>query len=160
MLRNLGLSLLVVGWCGAALGDDDVAEQAPFKRDGITYQRWLWPVATSKESGEKVASRIARINDLLNGKLVPLTDCESNPVCCMWVEVTHWQPNPGRPGYVIIIQGGGAVLMASNIEQLDAAIKRINDVRVVKGEAVFLPLGVLTNYSVVPAEKDDTEQAK
>src|SRR4051812_37001161 len=52
------------------------------------------------------------------------SELERNPVCCIWIEVTGWVPNPGEPGYFIINQGGGSIISASDDEQLRKAVER------------------------------------
>ena len=39
---------------------------------------------------------------------------EQNPVCCVWLEINHWTPNSGSPGFIIVNQPGGTLIQASN----------------------------------------------
>jgi len=73
---------------------------------------------------------------------------DRNPVCCIWLEIGNWTPNPGGPGYVVVIQPGGAVIRASTDAQMTLALERLKQVRRIEGERVLLPLGLFTNYPV------------
>jgi hypothetical protein len=74
---------------------------------------------------------------------------KSNPVCCVWLEITNWNPNPGRPGYVILHQAGGTLISASNAEQLKIAVEQfIASARKMDG-AKAAPRGLMTNHKVV-----------
>jgi hypothetical protein len=156
MLRCILVTIgIVTAVCASAVAEETVTESSDtFTRDDTTYVRWTWPVATSKDKGEQLASRIAHLNELLKGVIEPQTDHDANPGCCFWVQVSDWRPNLDEAGaYVVIIQRGGALLMATDIAQLDAAIERIANERIAKGDHVYLPLGLLTNYFVVPDGK-------
>jgi len=63
---------------------------------------------------------------------------DTNPVCCVWLELRAWRPNPGSDGYVIIHQAGGTLITASSQQQLDAAVERfIKSSRMRDGSAKF-----------------------
>jgi hypothetical protein len=93
-----------------------------------------------KSAASEIASAI-RVDLVIEGK--------TNPVCCVWIEISRWTPNPGTPGYIIVNQPGGSIITASNAEQLRLAVKRFKEsIRVNDGE-IQVPTGLLTNYSVV-----------
>ncbi len=72
-----------------------------------------------------------------------------NPVCCVWLEINHWTPNPGSPGFIIVNQPGGTLIQASNHEQMKLAVEKLKSViRVRNGEAE-VPMGLITNYKSV-----------
>lgn len=76
---------------------------------------------------------------------------EKNPVCCIWVEVTGWTPNPGNPGYFIINQGGGSIISASDEEQLKKAVEQFKK-SIRKGpDGVEVPAGMITSYRIAAA---------
>ncbi len=76
----------------------------------------------------------------------------TNPVCCIWVEINGFNPNPGKAGYVIVNDAGGSIVTASDLEQLRAAVQRFKkSIRSREGKPE-IPIGLLTNYSVVPAD--------
>src|SRR5438045_2737286 len=53
---------------------------------------------------------------------ITISTFDTNPVCCVWLELRAWRPNPGTDGYVIIHQAGGTLITASSQQQLDAAV--------------------------------------
>ena len=71
-----------------------------------------------------------------------------NPVCCVWLEISGWTPNPGEPGYVIINQGGGSLIRAANEKQLQAAVARFIASIDKTGKEIRVPLGLLTSYPI------------
>ena len=77
------------------------------------------------------------------------TPLDMNPVCCVWMEIRSWRPAPGEDGYIIIHQGGGTLILATNQEQLDAAADRFMEAsRVVVGKRE-VPVGLMTSYKVL-----------
>ena len=74
------------------------------------------------------------------------SELKTNPVCCVWLEINGWMPNPGEPGYVIINQAGGSIISASNEEQLRAAVERFKASIRKNGDQVEVPAGLLTSY--------------
>ena len=80
---------------------------------------------------------------------ITVSTLDTNPVCCVWLELRVWRPNPGTEGYVIIHQAGGTLITASSQQQLDAAVERLvksSRKRDGKREA---PVGLMTSYEVV-----------
>ncbi|PQO45363.1 hypothetical protein [Blastopirellula marina] len=110
--------------------------------------QWVLPVATSKANAN-LDAQLTRLKDVLQNKFEIQYHENGNPGCALWVEVTGFKPNPGVGGYVIVIQPGGIVLTATDAEQLERAIERIKQVRQVKKDGVYLPVGLLTNYPVI-----------
>ena len=109
---------------------------------------WLLPVAVPRAQASQLATKASELREVLQVQLSVL-EVDENPGCCIWLEVGLWSPEPDRPGYLVIIQPGGARLIASNIEQLDAAIDAIRNVMEVDEGQVLLPVGILTNYRVI-----------
>jgi hypothetical protein len=70
---------------------------------------------------------------------------KDNPVCCVWVEITNWTPNPGVAGYVIVNQPGGRIISASDLAQLRAAVQRFQQTIRKNGNSVEVLLGLLRN---------------
>lgn len=71
-------------------------------------------------------------------------------MCCIWMEISNWTPNPGAPGYIMVNQSGGSVVSASNQEQLVLAVKRLKQEMQGKGAEAKVPQGLLTNFPIVP----------
>jgi hypothetical protein len=74
---------------------------------------------------------------------------EINPVCCVWLELRTWKPNPGTDGYVIIHQAGGTLISASSQQQLDAAVERFIKSSRESGGKQEAPVGLMTSYEIV-----------
>ncbi|MFN0199772.1 MAG: hypothetical protein ACKVT0_23710 [Planctomycetaceae bacterium] len=116
--------------------------------ESTTEEVWSWPVALPKTSDadiQRSAKRLATV--LAMPDMLWLAD--SNPGCCLWLEVKQWNPNPSEPGYIVILQDGGGRVIASDAEQLNKAIDRIEGLRKVKGDRVTLPKGLFTNYQII-----------
>ena len=74
---------------------------------------------------------------------------DTNPVCCVWLELRPWRPSPGTDGYVIIHQAGGTLITASNQQQLDAAVERFLKSSRMRDGKREVPVGLMTSYDVV-----------
>lgn len=109
--------------------------------------KWVLPIAAAKDQAN-LDEPLKRLQEVLQNEFIWYQE-NGNPVCAFWVEITGGKPNPGDGGYVMIIQRGGAVLRATDVEQLQLAIDRIKEVRQVKKDGVYLPIGLLTNYPVI-----------
>lgn len=134
------LYVLVVVLIGCNLNYADGAERNVVK--------WVLPIA-STEADDEISSRLLKLKDVLQNKFEVQQHNNRNPTCVFWVEVTNWNPNPGESGYVIVVQQGGAILLASDVRQLDLAIERIKNEIEIKSDGVYLPVGLLTNYPLV-----------
>ena len=73
---------------------------------------------------------------------------DRNPVCCVWLEITGWLPNPGQPGYIIVNQRGGSMIQASDGEQMRLAVERFAATAKRSADHVAVPAGLLTNYEI------------
>lgn len=113
-----------------------------------TYVTWPWPVAIPESSSADVEKIANDLRDDLHLKVAVLR-ARKNPVCALWLEITEWKPNPGRDGYIVVLQPAGGVIMASNAAQLELAAQRLTTLARVKGDSVELPVGLLTNYSII-----------
>jgi hypothetical protein len=72
-----------------------------------------------------------------------------NPVCCLWLEILPWKPSPGEPGYLIINQGGGSLIQATNAEQMKRAVERFKTSIQNRPDGVVVPRGLMTSFPVV-----------
>jgi hypothetical protein len=108
----------------------------------------VFPVVISSKAtaaDRAQADRLAAIFGLSQAGIA-----DTNPVCCFWVEIDGWKPNPGQPGYVVLFQPGGCVLRASNTEQLERAIAAIQSAaKIVDGKRTLPGNGLLTSYPVL-----------
>jgi hypothetical protein len=95
---------------------------------------------------EPYAQRIAKLIGATHVQVSP-----RNPVCCVWLELTGWTPNPGKRGYMINNQPGGSIIQASDEEQLKLAVERFESSAKRYADHVEVPTGLLTNYEVHPA---------
>ena len=80
---------------------------------------------------------------------ITVSALDTNPVCCVWLELSTWRPNPGADGYIIVHQAGGTLITASSQQQLDAAVERfIKSSRERDGKREA-PIGLMTSYEVL-----------
>lgn len=107
-----------------------------------------FPIVMMPENAHEAHKQLAReLAESLDIKFVQ--EATTNPVCCVWVEISRYMPNPGSPGYVIIHQPGGSIISASNFDQLRLAVERIKkSIRRRNGEAE-VPVGLTTSYPVI-----------
>ena len=131
-------------------GNADLGAEEPPPKKPVESTQWPWGVAILKSSSPDVETAASRLARTLKNRINVLKT-EKNPGCCIWLDVGSWRPNPSEPGYLVIVQVGGAMVLASDVKQLDGAIRRLEKVRRVEKDKVFLPVGVLTNYTVVDA---------
>jgi hypothetical protein len=142
-VKTLNLAVFVL----AILASVSRADENDNKDDTVEYFRPFPIVGFSIDADENVKAAAREINDIIDAKFV--WECKTNPVCCVWIEISRWTPSPGTPGYIIVNQPGGSIITASNAEQLRLAVERFKEsIRVNDGE-VQIPMGLLTNYSVV-----------
>ncbi len=134
------------------VGNADLGAEEPSPKKPVQFTQWPWGVAIPKSSSPDVEAAASRLAKTLKNRINVLKT-ETNPGCCIWLDVGSWRPNPSEPGYLVIVQVGGAIVLASDVKQLDAAIRAIEKVRRVEKDKVFLPVGVLTNYTVVDVDE-------
>lgn len=129
-------------------GDSEtVGENSP-PQSGDNFVKWRYPIAVKKSSTPEIQAAASRLSKLFRSPLGVLKS-NQNPICCFWLEVGTWTPNPGEPGYLIMIQPGGALLMATNIQQLNRAVDKLTKIKRVQGENTLLPVGVISSYPVI-----------
>lgn len=78
-----------------------------------------------------------------------VTALDTNPVCCIWLELRDWRPNSSADGYVIIHQAGGTLITASNQQELDAAVERFISAACERDGKREVPVGLMTSYEVI-----------
>ena len=119
----------------------------PTASDAAKYTRWSFPIAVSSSASAELHAVAQDVANLLGQP--SLLEVPTNPICCFWVQIDSWQPNPHTPGYVIIVQDGGAVLTASNIEQARLAVTALRRIaRVSKGQVSLPRVALMTNLPV------------
>ena len=123
----------------------------PRKHPEVEYGRPFPWVACSDRASDQVENAAKTIAELIGAKL-EVQKRERNPICCVWVEVTGWNPTPGQGGYVIINQPGGSLISATNEEQLLKAVERFKAASRKGAEGVEVPTGIMTNFRIVPPE--------
>ncbi len=113
----------------------------------IEYSR-AFPIVAYARAGEKELKPYAeQVGKLIGAK--QFMEREHNPICCVWLEFVG-KPSPGKPGYVILHQGGGTVIQASDADQMKIAIKswQAKSKRTKDGDLEF-PVGLMTNHKVI-----------
>lgn len=129
-------------------GSTAFGENSPSQANG-NYVAWPWQVAVNQSSTPEVQAAASRLSKSLKSQWGSVYKTNKNPGCCLWIDVGTWTPNPGEPGYLIMIQPGGAILMATNTKQLNIAIDKLTKIKRVRGKNTLLPMGVITNYPVI-----------
>jgi hypothetical protein len=105
---------------------------------------WSLPVMFPENASPAHRETATRLSRIL-GQTVA-SSARTNPVCCFWLELDQWRPNPGEPFYVVTIQRGGAIIRASSVEELNRAVEHVGSVVRLIRQKACLPVGmVLTN---------------
>jgi hypothetical protein len=135
-MKTLLRSLLAAGILLCAIITVEATEYArPFPVIGIPKGALSEQRAAAEKLGREFGGTVSML--------------DTNPVCCVWLEVRPWRPHPGRDGYVIIHQAGGTLISASNQQELEAAVDRfIKSSRVRDGKREA-PVGLMTSYEIV-----------
>lgn len=113
-----------------ASGDDQVEEiDNLIEHFGDSYGEMRWwaaicplvALAPDATAGQRAAGeKLARTFGL------SLTQVQTKPSRCVWLEVRPWDSTPGYPwdGYIILHYASGTVIRASNQHWLDSAVER------------------------------------
>lgn len=128
-----------------------IAADAPPTPNEPSFVSWPWQVSIAPDTDsetQKVAADLA-FALFREPPLAIVTKSPTNPVCCLRLEITRWTPNPGQPGYIILIQGGGGIVLASDVGQMNVAVEKLKSVIQWKEGKPHLPLGMLTNYPMM-----------
>lgn len=103
-------------------------------------------VAIAKGASDAKKAAAKEIADAVGVNAVSVM--EKNPVCCIWLEVTGWTPNPGGAGYFIINQSGGSIISASDEEHLKKAVEQFKKSLRKGVDGPEVPVGMLTSYRI------------
>lgn len=125
----------------------------------IIHVSLLKPVAYPTGSSNKVKQLATKLCRELGAGHTPI-EVHDNPVCCLWLEIDHWQPDPAQGGYVIIVQQGGSKITATDDRQLELAVDHLLKLRKKEGDQVQIPVGLITSYPVVERAEDAGATAK
>ncbi len=135
MKQKLSILAVAAALICSILGSPQTSHAQPFAGFAIPKD--------STAAHRATAERTAKYFGMTSSQL------DRNPVCCVWMEIRPWRPAPGEDGYIIIHQGGGTLIMATNQEQLDAAADRLTAAsRNVAGKRE-VPVGLMTNFKVL-----------
>jgi hypothetical protein len=132
-----------------ALGIAAAGAAGPITKPATDFVRPFPIVAIAKTASDAQRAAAKEIADALGVNVVSVMD--KNPVCCVWLEVSGWTPNPGQAGYFIINQGGGSIISASDDQQLKKAVARFKESVRTGAEGVEVPVGMITSYRIVAA---------
>ncbi|MCA9254921.1 MAG: hypothetical protein KDA33_04760 [Phycisphaerales bacterium] len=116
--------------------------------DEVEFAEVTFSVAVPAEAPTELKACARRLARALGRESVLELSDNRNPVCCFWIELTNWWPNPGVGGYVIIIQHGGAIMYASTIDDANRGVARLERVRQKRGGTWTLPIGLMTDYPI------------
>src|ERR1700691_513019 len=71
--------------------------------------RWSRPFPLVGIPKTAAAAHRAAADKLAKAFGCPLIASDSNPVCCVWLDLALPRPNPGVDGYIILHQEGGSL---------------------------------------------------
>ncbi len=118
----------------------------PTAKPGPEFVQPFPIVAVAQDASEVQKASARKIADAVGVRAVSVM--KKNPVCCIWLEVTNWTPNPGEPGYFIINQGGGSLISASDEEQLKKAVEQFKKSIRNGANGTEVPVGIMTSYRI------------
>ncbi|QDT79460.1 hypothetical protein Mal35_29180 [Gimesia maris] len=118
-------------------------------KNSATFTPWPWPVALPTNSSAEIKAAADLLAKSLNSPL-GVHQSNQNPGCALWLEVGSWKPNPSTPGYIILIQSGGGLIMATDLKQLQRAIDQLKQKTRARNGRTELPVGVITSYPIHP----------
>lgn len=112
--------------------------------DGLTFTVFAYPVAMYAWEEDKAVSECAIRMSRLLGHNGWVWKVESNPVCCLFIEVIGdtTPPDKSEFEFVLHVREGGATLVASDIEALKKAISFMEQYSIRRASGVELPIGV------------------
>lgn len=152
------MAILVVAVWTAWAGNQTDTNKIAGNASEYELVPWVLPVMFPQSASPSHKASAERLSKSLGQEVA--SPAVKNPVCCFWIEIDHWLPNPGQPGYVIILQKGGAVVRATDEEQLERAVAQIDSLRQVVAGKVLLPTNVLlSSYPVVQTEMGQAPSA-
>lgn len=128
----------------------------------VTYQEWRFPIALNKDSTSELKKVADEVSGHLGQKIVLLVD--ANPICCLWLELDSWKPQPCQDYYILHFEKGGAYIKATSIEQMKLAVVRLKEIVKRKDGTVSVPIGMVTNLPIIQSESrgvtDDKSEMK
>lgn len=144
MKRSLVAFGIVAVTCAAGMAEPVKTDEPKVKAEfGPPFPMVMIP-RTADDKLESLAKQVAAA---IGVQTVGRSDY--NPVCCVWIQIVPWIPNPGTGGYLIINQSGGSIIQASDIDQMKEGVTRFkSSIRMNDGKAE-VPMGMLTNYPVI-----------
>jgi hypothetical protein len=135
--------IVVIGFVSGAILVGAFVLAADKPGDSIEYGR-IFPIVMYHETDAKdlrpFAEEVAKSLD--PGRPPVVQASPRNPVCCVWLEITHWTPNPGKPGWIIINQGGGSIISASDTKQMKLAVEKFKSTARRVNDGTEAPLGL------------------
>lgn len=145
LFNCIACSFLVISFFHSAPVDGQ--EQTP--KNSATFTPWPWPVALPTNSSAEIKAAANQLAKTLRTPLGVVLSSQ-NPGCAFWLEVGSWKPNPSTPGYIILIQPGGGLIMATDLKQLQRAIDQLKQKTRVRNGRTELPVGLITSYPIHP----------
>ena len=107
---------------------------------------WGWPVAVRKMASNEAKKAAKELAETLGQK--GAWEVESNPVCSLYVDIGASDPNPHEDYYLILIQGGGGSIHATDAAQFQLAVEALKSVVRFKDKVPQLPIGIMTNLPI------------
>jgi len=109
---------------------------------------WIRPFAIVGVSTSAGPAHRAAADKLAKALGYPLVVTDRNPVCCIWVDFGVPPANPGKPGYIILHQESGSLILASDQGALDQAIDRLISSSRTRDGKREVPEGLITTFPI------------
>lgn len=118
------------------------------------YSPWILPIAIESKATQRTADTAAVLARGL-GLTIPPIKADASPGCVLWIRVNSELLPPNSPGYLVVLARDGAVVMASDDDQLEKATQSIlAAIRKDRTGKISLPSGLITSFPMATERGD------
>jgi hypothetical protein len=133
-------------------GDDQVEVDTLIQHFGDSYadmRSWAVLCPLVALPFDATAGQRAAAEKLAKTFGLSLTQAQSKPNRCIWLEVRPWESSSGYPwdGYIILHYDSGTVIRASNQRWLDAAVERFIQSSRERNGKREIPTGLMSSFT-------------